>query len=76
MDEQKLALLRAAVAAKAAYWDALSAIEHHYVGEGDVSDTASDKLELYVSGLASDMDASTAWIGATHVAHLDTVMAE
>ena len=59
LHEEKLALLRAAVAARVTYWDAMNAIEHLYLGDGDVSDRVSDGLEQLISGFASDTDQST-----------------
>jgi hypothetical protein len=51
--DDKLELLRAAVAARIAYWDALGALEKELCPEGDISDRASDKLHDFISDLAA-----------------------
>lgn len=59
-DSEKLVLLRIAVAAKAAYWDALRELEVALYGaNGELTNTQDEQIEMLASGINAPEDAYT-----------------
>ncbi len=71
--EQNLALLRATVQAKIAYWDALRALEIAIAPDGEFSDVANnaviDQIDMLAAGSSDVANASVAMhVTKTHLA--------
>lgn len=73
INHDNLHLLRAAVAAKVAYWDAAGALEKSLTDGGEFTDLAAEHVSEQVSLLAVSVneDMDTGWITLEHLA--DTV---
>jgi hypothetical protein len=69
-----LELLRATVAAKQAYWDALASLEQHMTGLNGWSDRANDEIADYIGCLAAGADDASG-VDEEHVDELKNIIA-
>lgn len=77
-EQQKLELLRAVVAAKLVYWDALRELERALTDGGEFSDKANDEVIADIDTLAAGLPANndTTAITSVHLDNIKRVVAE